>query len=143
VGAENFFLFGLTAAEVYAQKAAGYHPSDYYNANPELKLAIDRISSGFFSKGDADLFKPLVNALLTQDPFFLLADYQSYIDCQEQVSVAYRDSDQWTRMSILNAARMGKFSSDRSIREYCRDIWNVSPVEIEIADYVQADAALK
>ncbi|HEY9619119.1 MAG TPA: glycogen/starch/alpha-glucan phosphorylase [Crinalium sp.] len=143
VGAENFFLFGLTAAEVYAQKAAGYHPSDYYNANPELKLAIDRISSGFFSKGDADLFKPLVNALLTQDPFFLLADYQSYIDCQEQVSVAYRDPDQWTHMSILNAARMGKFSSDRSIREYCRDIWNVSPVEIEIADYVQADAALK
>jgi glycogen phosphorylase len=143
VGAENFFLFGLTAAEVYAKKAAGYRPSDYYNANADLKLAIERIASGFFSKGDTDLFKPLVSSLLTQDPFLLLADYQSYVECQEQVSQAFQNQEQWTRMSILNAARMGKFSSDRSIREYCHDLWKVNPVEIEIADYVQAKAALQ
>jgi glycogen phosphorylase len=138
VGAENFFLFGLTAEEVYAKKASGYNPIDYYNSNPELKLVIDRISSGFFSKGDTDLFKPLVDHLLYKDDYLLLADYQSYIDCQEQVSQAYRDQERWTRMSILNTARMGKFSSDRSIQDYCNDVWKVQPVPIQIEEYVQA-----
>ena len=140
VGAENFFLFGLTTEEVYAKKASGYNPMDYYYSNPELKLVIDRIASGFFSGGDTNLFKPLIDNLLYHDPYLLFADYQSYIECQERVSQAYRDSDHWTRMSILNVARMGKFSSDRSIRDYCNDIWHVQPVTIKLEDYTQARA---
>ncbi len=130
-GAENFFLFGLTAEEVYALKVKGYHPVEYYNRNIELQAVIDRIKSGYFSHGDENLFKPIVDALLYHDPYLLLADYQAYIDCQEEVSQAYRDQEKWTRMSILNAARMGKFSSDRTIGEYCREIWQVEPVRIE------------
>jgi glycogen phosphorylase len=132
VGAENFFLFGLTTQEVYTLKAKGYNPKDYYNANAELKAAIDLISSGFFSHGDANLFKPFVDSLMYRDEYLLFADYQSYIDAQERVSVAYRDRDNWTRMSILNVARSGKFSSDRAIREYCQDIWQVQPIPIEL-----------
>jgi glycogen phosphorylase len=135
VGAENFFLFGMTAEEVYAKRAAGYQPMDYYNSSPELKLAIDRISSGFFSHGDGEIFKPLVDLLLHQDPYFVLADFVPYIECQDQVSLAYRDKDRWTRMSILNAARMGKFSSDRSIRDYCDEIWQVKSVPVELSAF--------
>jgi starch phosphorylase len=143
VGEENFFLFGLRTEEVYALKARGYNPWDYYNSNPQLKEVIDLIASGIFSHGDTGLFRPLLDSLLYHDPFILLADYQSYIDCQERVSQAYRDQDNWTRMSIVNVARMGKFSSDRSIREYCQDIWNVEPVAIELEEYVQSKAGLK
>ncbi|NJN38978.1 MAG: glycogen/starch/alpha-glucan phosphorylase [Acaryochloridaceae cyanobacterium CSU_3_4] len=132
VGAENFFLFGLTTEEVYAQRAAGYNPRDYYYANPELKLAIDRIASGFFSQGDAELFQPLIESLLNHDQYFLLADYADYIACQDRVSAVYRDQPQWTRLSILNSARMGKFSSDRSIQDYCQDIWQIEPVAVEL-----------
>jgi glycogen phosphorylase len=132
VGAENFFLFGLTEQEVQQMSAAGYSPMDYYHTNMELKLAIDRISSGFFSHGDTELFKPLLDILMKYDPYFLFADYQSYIDCQHQASQAFRDREHWTRMSILNVARMGKFSSDRSIREYCQDIWKIEPVNVEL-----------
>ncbi|MBD2181764.1 glycogen/starch/alpha-glucan phosphorylase [Aerosakkonema funiforme] len=139
VGEENFFLFGLTAEEVYAKKAQGYDPMYYYNRDPELKLAIDRISSGFFSHGDANLFKPLLDTLLHRDEYMLLADYRSYIECQEQVSQAYRDVENWTRMAILNVARMGKFSSDRSISDYCEDIWQIQPVKIELSEYLQTD----
>jgi glycogen phosphorylase len=135
VGADNFFLFGLTAEEVYAQKAAGYNPLDYYHSNPDLQRVLDRIASGFFCGGDSNLFKPLVDNLLYHDPYLLLADYQAYIDCQDRVSAAYRDPDNWTRMAILNVARMGKFTSDRSIRDYCQDVWQVSPVAIELKDY--------
>jgi starch phosphorylase len=142
VGAENFFLFGLTAEEVYAKKAAGYNPMDYYNSNSELKLALDSIASGVFSHGDTNLFKPLVDTLLGADMYLLLADYQSYLDCQERVSQAYRDQDNWTRMSILNVARMGHFSSDRAIREYCQEIWKVEPVSVELQDYVQLKAGV-
>jgi len=130
VGAENFFLFGLTAQEVMDLKSRGYNPRDYYNSDDELQTAIARISSGHFSHGDGNLFRPLVNELMSQDQYMLLADYRSYIDCQDRISDAWRDQDQWTRMSILNVARMGKFSSDRSIRDYCRDIWNVEPVSV-------------
>jgi starch phosphorylase len=140
VGAENFFLFGLTAEEVLTKKAAGYNPMEYYNSNLELKRVIDRIASGFFSHGDPNLFKPLVDTLLYRDEYMLLADYQAYIDCQEQVSQVYRDVDRWTRMAILNVARMGKFSSDRSIQEYCQDLWQVQPVPIALEEYVQANA---
>jgi glycogen phosphorylase len=140
VGAENFFLFGMTTEEVYAKKAAGYNPMDDYHSHPELKAVIDRIASGDLSNGDPNLFKPLLDSLLYRDDYLLLADYQSYVECQDRVSQAYRDSDHWVRMSILNSARMGKFSSDRSIHDYCQEIWNVEPVAIAIPDYVQAVA---
>jgi starch phosphorylase len=129
VGTENFFLFGLTAEEVHDLRTKGYSPRGYYESNPNLREAIDQIGSGHFSRGDAQLFRPLVDSLLNHDPFLLLADYQSYIECQDRVSSAYRDQDQWVRMSILNVARMGKFSSDRSIREYCEHIWKIKPVK--------------
>ncbi|MGB8701582.1 MAG: glycogen/starch/alpha-glucan phosphorylase [Thermosynechococcaceae cyanobacterium] len=135
VGAENFFLFGLTAQEVYAMRAKGYHPMDYYNSNPELKLAIDRISSGFFSHGDGEVFKPLIDLLLNHDPYFAFADFAAYVHCQDEVGLAYKNQDHWTRMSILNAARMGKFSSDRSIRDYCKEIWHVESVPVELSTY--------
>ena len=141
VGAENFFLFGLSAAEVYALKAQGYRPMDYYNANQGLKDVIDLIRSGFFSRGDTELFRPLIDGLLYQDPYLLLADFQSYIDCQNKVSEAYRDTDRWTRMSILNTARSGKFSSDRTIREYCSDIWHAQSVPIHLLTHAEAGNA--
>ncbi len=132
VGADNFFLFGLTAEEVERVKREGYHPWDIYRADPELKEVIDLIASGLFSHGDSQLFRPLVDSLLERDDFLLLADYRSYLDCQEEVSRAYRDPALWTRMSILNTARLGKFSSDRTIAEYNRDVWRVPPVPIEL-----------
>jgi starch phosphorylase len=128
VGHENFFLFGLTAEEVERRKAEGYAPRSIYESNPELREAIDLIDSGFFSDGDRGLFRPLVESLLTRDDYMLLADYQAYVDCQQRASDAYVDRSNWTRMSILNSARVGRFSSDRSIGEYCRDIWKVRPI---------------
>ncbi len=142
-GESNFFLFGLTTPEVYDLKAEGYNPRGYYETNAELKEVIDLLNSGLFSHGDLELFKPIIDNLLYDDPYLLLADYQSYIDCQDKVSQAYKDPEKWSRMSILNVARMGKFSSDRSIQEYCDNIWHVQPVPIEIKEYVQADAQLK
>jgi len=124
VGAENFFLFGLTVDEVLAKKANGYRSYDYYENNPSLRKAIDQISSGYFSDGDTNIFRPLVDHLLRSDEYMIMADFQSYIDCQAKVSKAYLDKENWTRMSILNVARSGKFSSDRSITDYARDIWN-------------------
>ena len=125
VGAENFFLFGLTTDEVYDLKIRSYNPRNYYESNSNLKETIDQIDSGVFSKGDRELFRPLVDSLLNRDEYMLLADYQSYVDCQDTVSKAFLDKSRWTRMSILNVARMGKFSSDRSIRDYCNTIWKV------------------
>ncbi len=125
VGAENFFLFGLNAKEVDDLKSSGYSPMGYYNQNKELKEVIDLIGSGLLSRGDRALFKPLIDSLLYDDKYMLLADYQSYIDCQEKVNQVWADQKLWTRLSILNVARMGKFSSDRAIREYCRDIWKI------------------
>jgi starch phosphorylase len=141
VGPENFFLFGLTAAEVYSVKARGYRPMDYYNANQGLRDVIDLIRSGFFSRGDAELFRPLIDGLLYQDPYLLLADFQPYVECQEKVAEAYRDEERWTRMSILNSARSGKFSSDRTIREYCADIWHVNSVPINLLTHAEAGIA--
>jgi starch phosphorylase len=128
VGHENFFLFGLTAEEVERRKTEGYAPRSIYESNSELREAIDLIGSGFFSDGDRGLFHPLVESLLARDEYMLLADYQSYVDCQQRVSESYSDQTSWTRMSVLNTARVGRFSSDRSIREYCRDIWKVRPI---------------
>ncbi|HTR44606.1 MAG TPA: glycogen/starch/alpha-glucan phosphorylase [Thermodesulfovibrionales bacterium] len=129
VGPENFFLFGLTAGEVEDLWGRGYNPRSYYESNPNLREAIDQIASGCFSWGDRELFRPLVENLMNHDPFLLLADYQSYVDCQDRVSAAYRNRDNWVGMSVLNVARMGRFSSDRSIREYCEHIWQIKPVE--------------
>ena len=135
VGADNFFLFGLTAEQVYMLKAKGYHPKQHYDSDPELREAVDQISSGIFSRGDGNLFKPLVDSLLYGDPYLLFADYRAYVEAQEQVSLAYKDQAKWTRMSILNVARMGKFSSDRAVKEYCDRIWKVQPLPVELGKY--------
>ena len=130
VGEDNFFLFGLTAEEVLERQAEGYRPRDIYENNEELREAVDLLRSGFFSRGDGGLFAGLVQSLLERDDFMLLADFASYVDCQSQVSAAFRNTKRWTKMSILNTARMGKFSSDRAIGEYCEDIWKVKPVRV-------------
>lgn len=133
VGKENFFLFGLTAEQVYATKSS-YDPQHFYHSNVELKSVLDSLSAGTFSRGDSNLFRPLIDSLLYHDPYMLLADFASYVECQDRISEAYADADAWTRMSILNALRMGYFSSDRSIREYCDEIWNAKAVPVELAD---------
>jgi starch phosphorylase len=126
VGADNFFLFGLTTPEVGELRARGYQPRDYYSRNEMLHAVIDYIASGELG-GDPELFRPIVENLLNADPFLLLADYQAYIETQERVSALWRDQSAWTRTSILNTARMGKFSSDRSIRDYCQRVWTIQP----------------
>lgn len=130
VGADNFFLFGMKVPEVEALQASGYHPRDYYEHDAELKQAMDFLANGYFSHGDTALFRPLVMNLLEADPYMVMADYRSYMDCQTQISNCYRERAKWTRMSILNVARMGKFSSDRAIREYVENIWKIAPVDI-------------
>ena len=130
VGAENFFLFGLDAGQVTARKASGYNPRDELAQNEELRAVLDLIDSGAFSGGDRELFQPLLRPLLDHDDYLLFADYPSYVAAQETVGRTYRATAKWTRMSILNVARMGKFSSDRAIQEYCRDIWHVAPVTV-------------
>ena len=129
VGAENFFLFGLTAEEVVKVKASDYRPRDYYKKNRAVREVIDFVASGALGRGDRELFRPIVENLLDHDPFLLLADYQAYIHAQERVSALWRKPKAWTRVSILNTARMGKFSSDRSIRDYCNRVWNIKPAE--------------
>ena len=129
VGHENFFLFGLTTEQVEAKLAAGYHPRSIYESNPFLREAIDALAAGQFSRGDKELFKPLLDQLLNTDPYLLFADYQSYIDCQDHVGETYRDYEKWSRMAILNLAHMGKFSSDRAIREYSANIWQVDGID--------------
>ena len=133
-GAENFFLFGLTVDDVDALYAKGYRPREYIDRNPELAAVLRLISDGTFSHGDTEVFAPLVSNIANHDHFLVLADYADYIRCQQEVSAAWRDTELWTRMSILNSARSGKFSSDRSIAEYCEDIWDVEPVTIELKD---------
>jgi starch phosphorylase len=125
VGAENFFLFGMTADAVSRLFRDGYRPRAIYESNPELKAAIDTIAGAVFSTDDANRFRPLTDSLIHHDPFAVLSDFQSYVERQEDVSRAWADSARWTQMSILNVARSGHFSSDRAIREYCRDIWEI------------------
>jgi starch phosphorylase len=127
VGAENFFLFGLTADEVEAQWARGYRPRDHYERDASLREVIDFIASGALTHGDREIFAPLVSNLLDHDPFLVLADYAAYIEAQGRVSALWADPRAWTRQSILNTARMGKFSSDRSIRDYCSRVWKIQP----------------
>jgi starch phosphorylase len=129
VGHENFFLFGLTEEEVVQMRAQGYNPWAIYENDVELHKALDMIACGHFSPENKDLFRPIIDALLHNgDYYMVLADYRSYIQAQEAVSTAYRDTSRWARMSILNTARMGFFSSDRAIMEYASRIWNVDPI---------------
>ncbi|MEZ3160916.1 glycogen/starch/alpha-glucan phosphorylase [Microbacterium sp. BWT-B31] len=128
VGDDNFFLFGLTEPEVMALWAKGYKPAEFAGADPELSSALGLIASGAFSRGDKTVFEPIVSNLLNDDRFMVLADYTSYIAAQARVDEAYADQDGWTRMSILNVARTGFFSSDRSIRDYIDRIWHAQPL---------------
>jgi starch phosphorylase len=132
VGVDNFFLFGMDAQQVQARRAAGYCPLELYQREPELREVIDLIRDGFFSRGNSGMFRDLIDNLLFHDPYMVLADYRSYAACQHSVDAAYRDHEGWTRMSILNTARSGKFSSDRTIREYCTDIWHAHAVPVEL-----------
>jgi starch phosphorylase len=130
VGEENIFIFGLTTPEVADLKSQGFNPYDYYNGNAELKEVLDMISSGFFNVDQPDRYVPVVDNLLQNgDNYLLLADYASYIETQDAVGDLYRDQEAWTKMAILNVARMAKFSSDRTIGEYAEKIWNVKPVK--------------
>lgn len=145
VGEENIFIFGLTADEV-AEKASSYDPRSYIEGDGVLKKAIDLISSGFFNPETPDMFRPLVDTLLGNDRYFVLADFAAYHEAQMAVDKRYRETDQWARTSILNMARIGKFSSDRTIREYNRDIWGAEPLTITRSERRQAascDAELK
>jgi starch phosphorylase len=139
VGPQNFFLFGLTEDQVTATKMAGYNPRDYYQGNPVLREVLDQIASGVFSPNEPDRFRPIVDALLHHDEYLLLVDYQAYVDRQDDVEQAYRDQEHWTRMSILNSARCGYFSSDRSIRDYAEQIWKAGPVDVAAWRQAQAD----
>ena len=130
VGAENFFLFGLTAEQARELRLSGYCPKEIGEKNASLREILDFIASGALAGGDSNLFRPLLDRLLNEDPFLVLADYQAYADCQERVSALWRDQRAWTRKTILNTARMGKFSSDRSIRDYCELVWQVTPVKV-------------
>ncbi|HUW50692.1 MAG TPA: glycogen/starch/alpha-glucan phosphorylase [Sulfuricella sp.] len=130
VGHDNFFLFGLDVEQVVHVQSNGYHPQQIIESDAELRAALDLIDSGVFSHGDRQLFKPLTDNLRYYDPFLCCADYRSYLDAQEKVGVSFRDTQQWNRMAILNVARIGYFSSDRAIREYCEQIWKVRPVPV-------------
>ncbi|WP_344616954.1 glycogen/starch/alpha-glucan phosphorylase [Dactylosporangium salmoneum] len=129
VGADNFFLFGLDAQEA-ADLRRDYHPRAYYESDPDLRAAIDTIAAGTFAKGDRSLFAPVVDSMLGRDEYLALADYRAYLECQERVEHAWRDQEAWARMSVLNSARSGFFSSDRTVREYCDRIWRVEPVRV-------------
>lgn len=139
VGDNNFFLFGLKTEEVYEKKTKGYNPHDHYDSNSNLRKVLEMIRTGYFSAENPDLFKPIFDSLVFHDEYMLLADYQSYIDCQDEVDKVYQNPSEWAEMSILNVARSGKFSSDRTINEYCIDIWKTKPVKVKIPKYNPKD----
>ncbi len=128
VGDKHFFLFGMDEPAVAELGAKGYNPGSYYENNPQLKAALDLILSGHFSGGDQHLFDSVVYNLLHSDRFMALADFQSYVDAQARVEEKYADRDAWTRSAILNVARTGFFSSDRSMRDYIQRIWHTRPM---------------
>ncbi len=134
VDPENFFLFGMDVEQIRDLRQQGYGPGAMYKNNAELRAVLNLLRDGYFSHGDTDLFKPLYDHLLLHDNFFVLADYASYLDCQARVEQAWRTQDRWAEMAIINTARMGYFSSDRAIEEYCKFIWHVDPLEVEIQD---------
>jgi starch phosphorylase len=132
VGDENIFIFGNTVEQVRELTAAGYNPADYYNANPELAAVIDWLASDYFTGDEGhDILTPLRDNLLYHDPFLCLADFESYCATQDTVSVAFRDKPRWSKMAIHNTARVGKFSSDRTIAEYAKEIWKLPSVKVK------------
>ncbi len=131
VGDDNIFIFGLTTPEVMGLRHKGYNPRVYYQANREVREALEMINTGYFNRDNPYLYNDLYNQLIYNDHYLLLADYASYIECQEKVSEAYLDQERWNKMSILNTANMGKFSTDRTIHQYAEDIWGVAPVPIK------------
>jgi len=134
VGEENFFLFGLTADQVMEHRSRGYSPRAIYEENTRVREVLDLISSGFFSAEDPGLFKPLTDHLLNDDTYMLLADFEDYATCQQRVSTAFADSKKWHTMAVRNIAKSGRFSSDRTIDEYAKDIWGVTPVPVQLRD---------
>jgi starch phosphorylase len=132
VGEENIFIFGLHADEIRKLKQGGYNPKEYYKKNIELKRAIDMIADNYFSRFEIGIFQPLINELMNVDYYCLLADYESYIKTQEKVNKLYLNNSEWTKKSLINLARISKFSSDRSIKEYAKNIWNVQPVKVDV-----------
>jgi starch phosphorylase len=142
VGAENFFLFGMSTPEVAALRVQGYRPADIVETNDEVREVLNLVRDGFFSRGNTELFQPLVDNLLQHDPYMVLADYQAYADCQQRVNLSYRDTERWTCMSIMNTARSGKFSSDRTIREYCAEIWRVRAVPVKLLTQEEVKSGL-
>ncbi len=132
VGDDNIFIFGLNVEQVEELKAKGYRPEEYYRNNPKLKKVIDLISCGFFSTENPGLFQPLIDSLMHHDEYLLFADFDMYCEAQKKVSEAYKNKDKWTKMSILNVARIGFFSTDRTIAEYAKDIWDIQPVDIKM-----------
>jgi starch phosphorylase len=131
VGKENIFIFGLKADEVVDLRRQGYQPRTYVDRSPELKGVMDLIASGFLSTENPGAFTPLFDSLMNHDEYLLMADFDSYVECQDRVDRTYQDQEAWTRMAILNVANMGRFSSDRTIKEYCREIWKAEPVPID------------
>ncbi|KGG14628.1 MULTISPECIES: glycogen/starch/alpha-glucan phosphorylase [unclassified Prochlorococcus] len=133
VGAENFFLFGKTESEIMKLRKTGYDPNRYIKNCPELSEALRLVEVGHFSNGDNELFLPLIDSLTGDDPFFVMADFEDYLRAQDKVNQAWKNPQEWNRMALLNTARSGFFSSDRSIREYCKSIWKVNPLNVEIS----------
>jgi starch phosphorylase len=131
VGEENIYIFGLKTPEVLDLKAKGYHPWDYINKSDELQRILTLIKENFFSMSNANLFRPIYDNLVNQDNYLLMADFDSYSACQRIISNEFKDQNLWTKKSILNVARIGKFSSDRTIQEYAEQIWHVKPVEVK------------
>ena len=133
VGKENIFIFGLTSEEVTNRRNRGHNPRSYYDSNSNLKQAIDMIQNGFFSTEEPSLFKPIIDSLFDEgDHYMVLADYESYIKCQDKIAKAFLDRERWLKMSIINVANMGKFSSDRTIQEYAEEIWKARSIPIAI-----------
>jgi len=131
VGAENFFLFGLQVEGVQALRARGYRPRDWYEGDPDIRAVLDALAGDTFSPGEPGLFRPIVDSLLDGgDPYLCLADFRAYLECQDEVSKAWLDQDRWGRMAVLNTARSGKFSSDRTIRQYADEIWKVKSTPV-------------
>jgi starch phosphorylase len=128
VGRDNIFIFGMTVEDVDNLRSKGYNPREYYEKNAELKLCLDQIQGGFYSPEDPNLFHDIVDVLLNRgDHYMLLADYDSYVKTQEKVDRLYMNPLEWSKKCLLNIAASGKFSSDRTISDYARDIWNVEP----------------
>lgn len=134
VGDENIYIFGLKVDDVERLKSEGYNPREYYNNNEKIKKVIDLISCGFFSPENPGLFQPLIDALMNKDEYMLFADFQSYYDVQQVVSKEFNDKELWTKKAIINVANMGFFSTDRTISEYAKDIWNITPVDIKLEE---------